>query len=280
MKNEELIALIKNDVNVAENMLALYQQNKGMLCRIARRYESIAELDDLLQESYIGLVVAVEGYNPDIATSFTTYAWKVVKSHLVRYIRNNKNIPEYMQYLVHQYEKMENAFLVYLGRKPTAWEYCQNLDVSEKQLIEIRKSQRMGQMESLDVPNEEGFTMADNLQGNVDIESEVLERVNQEYLEKELWKAVDELPGIFPELIQKRYKDNMIVKDIARLMGMTHSQARTQETMALKQLRRNKIVSSYKDEYIANKAMQGNGVERFRRTWTSSTERVALGIRD
>ena len=59
MTNEQLVALIRAGDNEAENMLVLWQQNKGFIYKIAMKYQGYAEIEDLLQEGYLGLCEAV-----------------------------------------------------------------------------------------------------------------------------------------------------------------------------------------------------------------------------
>lgn len=64
MSNEELVNRIQAGIDTAANMAELWQQNKGFIVRMARRYSQLAEVDDLIQEGYIGLCNAVDGYRP------------------------------------------------------------------------------------------------------------------------------------------------------------------------------------------------------------------------
>lgn len=48
MTNEALVKLIKAGEDTAENMLALYQQNIGMITKIAERYKGVTDTDDLI----------------------------------------------------------------------------------------------------------------------------------------------------------------------------------------------------------------------------------------
>lgn len=55
MDTEQLVARIQSGVNKAENMLQLWQQNRGFIVMMAWKYVSLAEMADLEQEGYIGL---------------------------------------------------------------------------------------------------------------------------------------------------------------------------------------------------------------------------------
>lgn len=66
MDNEQLVVRIQAGENVAENMLKLYNQNRGFLVVMAKKYQGIAEQEDLLQEGYIGLSEAVSRFDAEI----------------------------------------------------------------------------------------------------------------------------------------------------------------------------------------------------------------------
>lgn len=70
MENEQLVARIQAGEDVAENMLKLYDQNKGFIAKVAKKYQGLAELDDLLQEGYIGLSEAVDHFDAGRGVSF------------------------------------------------------------------------------------------------------------------------------------------------------------------------------------------------------------------
>ena len=70
MTNEELVLQIRNAVSPAELMLQLWKQNYGLIYKIANRYKSLDDIEDLLQEGFLGLYEAVRHSHPDIGGSF------------------------------------------------------------------------------------------------------------------------------------------------------------------------------------------------------------------
>ena len=74
VSNEELVANIKAGIDTADNMLQLWKQTKAFVASIAKKYKPYAEWDDLMQEGYLALNVAAEGYDPQRSGSFLTYA--------------------------------------------------------------------------------------------------------------------------------------------------------------------------------------------------------------
>ena len=63
MSNEQLVVLIQDGIDEAENMSLLWQQNEGFIGKLALIYAGQAEMEDLKQEGYLALCEAVRGYD-------------------------------------------------------------------------------------------------------------------------------------------------------------------------------------------------------------------------
>ena len=88
MTNEQISEEIQAGINTKDNMLLLWEQNQGMVRRIAGRFTQYMELEDLLQQGFIALVSAAVSYEPGRA-SFSTHAFYVVEGGLIRYMASN-----------------------------------------------------------------------------------------------------------------------------------------------------------------------------------------------
>ena len=74
MTNEQLVIRVKAGEDTAGNMLKLWQQNKGFIAKMAKKYQGYAEMDDMMQEGYIALCEAVRQYDPEQGVTFLHYA--------------------------------------------------------------------------------------------------------------------------------------------------------------------------------------------------------------
>lgn len=280
MTNEELVYRIRSGIDVSGNMLELYQQNKGMIFRISKRYSGMAEMEDLTQEGYIALCKAVDGYDPEGGIDFVSYAWRSIQRHLLRYVYQGNNLPDYLQRLIIQYKIMDNDFSVKHKRKPTKEEYLSCLGINEKQLRAIEQGIKYEQNASLDCPLEDGeTTLGAIIPASDNVESTALDNVQNQQLKEILWKAVDNLPEDMPEVLRKRFINNLTLKQTGDIMGLTSSEVRVRESKGLKILKltgRRTGIYAFTDEFIRNQGMKGTGVMSFKNTWTSSTERVAM----
>lgn len=88
MCNEEIVQNIQDGINVHENLERLWENNSGYVVTVARKYEAAEELDDLINQGFIGLYKAVEMYKPDKGAKFLTYATYWITQSIQRYIQN------------------------------------------------------------------------------------------------------------------------------------------------------------------------------------------------
>lgn len=111
------------------------------------------------------------------------------------------------------------------------------------------------------------------------MEGSVLDAVQQEQLKAVLWTLVDTLPDKQARTIQARYREGLTLKETGARMGIAMQGVRQHETNALRSLRqKRRFLLPFRDEYISAHAFRGNGAGTFNRTWTSSTEKVALKL--
>lgn len=118
-----------------------------------------------------------------------------------------------------------------------------------------------------------------------DLEADVLDQVQHEQLCAVLWECVDSLEGRQPEVIRKRYQEGRTMAAIGADYGVTGEVIRQMESKALRELRKPRNSKRLRpfvleDEKIYCMGLVGNGVGRFNRTWTSSTEWAALKVMD
>lgn len=285
MTNEQLAIRIKVGIDVADNMLALWQQNRGFVHKIVNQYRVYVDAEDLEQEGYLGLSEAVNHYNPDEGVTFLHYASFWIKQYISRYVKSNGTIrlPEFMQGRIREYNRMIQKWLQNYHREPTDREICHFLDISREMLENLRKAAQMVQIGSLDVPvGEDGdCSMYDLLPSVLNEEEQTIEKIQREQLCAVLWPLVDSLPGQQPQVIRARYQERRTLADIAEEKGVTLDAIRQQEQKGLRELRKpskSRILRPflYDEDRVYNRALKGNGVGAFNRTWTSSTERVAL----
>lgn len=287
MTNEELVARIRAGVDEAENMLNLWQQNRGLIHTIARKYAAYDDIEDLEQQGYIGLCDAVQNYRPEEGTVFSTCAGFWIRASIQRYIDKYSSpirISVNRREEISKYRRMCATFEREYGREPTEQEASRYLGISLETLRRVKEAACMEALTSLDKPASEQdgeTTLADLQPGCDDVEGSVLDAVQQEQLKAVIWELVDALPGKQAPVLRMRFQEGLTLEEIGAKLGITRQGVWDQERHALRELRKPKrarCLLPFRDEYISVHAYRGNGAGTFNRTWTSSTEKLALRL--
>lgn len=285
MTNEQLVIRIKAHMDEADNMLQLWQQNKGFIYKTAKKYSQYVEMDDLLQEGYLGLCEAVRHYEPEQGTLFMTYAAFWIKQQIYRYVENCCSVVRISSGTrgeVLHYKKIYAEYRKWYGKDPSDKEMKAFLGVSIERLEDIKKALRMSKIESLSKPiggEEEDLLLSDMAASDEDIEEDVISRLDKEQVYKDLWEVVDGLPEKSREVIKLRYQERMTFKEIAESMGENKYQVCNHEDRGLRLLRhpnRSRVFQAYYEEYLSPAPIHHVSVGKFNRTWTSSVEAEIL----
>lgn len=285
MSNEELVTLIQSGQK--EYMEPLYEQNRSFIYQIANRYQGFAEVEDLLQEGFLSLYDAVAGYDPDQGVKFLTYAEYWIKQRLQRYIHNQSTvcrIPVHQRVMIVKYQKFLTTFQREYNRKPSEAEISHFMGISKSKVRQLKKDQLIANLDSLDRPlggvEDDSIVIGDSVADSFDLEEDVIDRIQHEQMNQELWDCVDSLEDRQAKVIRQRYQENMSLKAVGEQQGITTERVRQIQSKALRALRKSKNarrLKSYAEEFIMTDAYH-SGLSNFRYTWTSSTERVAIKL--
>ncbi|MEZ6087126.1 MAG: sigma-70 family RNA polymerase sigma factor [Pirellulaceae bacterium] len=141
----ELAALIaQGDVMARDRMV---RANLRLVVNIARGYTGKGlGLQDLIEEGNLGLLRAVEGFDPSVGTRFSTYASYWIKQSIKRALINSGKtirIPAYMVELLSKWRRATARLNEELGRTPTNEEVARVLGLPKKKLPIIKKAIRI-----------------------------------------------------------------------------------------------------------------------------------------
>lgn len=123
---------------------------------IARRYSTRGSAaEDFEQVAYLGLVKAVDNFDPDHGTGFLGYATPMIVGEIKRYFRDATwcvHVPRHMQELTGALHKAADALTADLGRPPTVTELAENMGVPAEELLEALDASEAYNTSSLDRP--------------------------------------------------------------------------------------------------------------------------------
>jgi len=136
----------------------------GLAEYLARRFANRGEaLDDLVQVASLGLIKAVDRFDPERGVEFSTYATHTIVGELKRHFRDKGwaiRAPRRMQELYLRLGKVVGVLGQELGRSPTIAELAAEVKVSEEEVLEALEAGQAYRSTSLDAPSEEGEPLA------------------------------------------------------------------------------------------------------------------------
>lgn len=272
--NEELIKLIKDNIDVKQNYEKLYFQNKGFILNtIKSRVYGIYEIEDLLQIAFIAIVKAVQQYdvekeNASFLELYKYCIWNEIRS-------TQSELPAYLKSEIRRYKMIYNKLYKENGEEPSDKEMFQEMNISLEKLYKIKHT--LQSSVSIDTPLSEDsdITIKDTI-----IDSKAHE-VAQDELEKEdlnriIRVALNKLTEKERNIIEKRYYKNFTFEKIGQDMNFTKARAKEIECNAILKLRRDDKFRKKVFDYTSLNEYKKVGVNEFNRTWTSSTEWVVL----
>jgi RNA polymerase primary sigma factor len=125
----------------------MVRANLRLVVNIARSYTGKGlGLQDLIEEGNLGLLRAVEGFDPSMNTRFSTYASYWIKQSIKRALVNTAKtirIPAYMVELLSKWRRASAKLQEELGRAPSQEEIASSLDLPKKKLSIIKKAIRV-----------------------------------------------------------------------------------------------------------------------------------------
>lgn len=287
MINEQIVAMIQAGDDVAGNMARLWEKSRAFIARMARRFRGYEEFEDLQQQGYIALCDAVDGYRAEEGVPFINYAALWIRRGMARYVEEGScliRLPSDRSAAVRQYRKLCRMYEAALGRGPTEWEAARSLEISREQARALEKDGSLRQVGSLDRPvqeDEEETVLGDLVSDGTDPQGKALDQIQPEQLNRLLWPMVEALDPEQAAVIRMRYREEKSFCEIGEGLGIPEKRARQEERKGLHKLgtpHRRAVLAPYLYDYVDAQARKGCGVGQFRRTWTSSTERVALEL--
>ena len=287
MTNEELVLLIQNTDDKRKHLEELYISNTGLIKKIANRYKSYADYDDLCQEGFFGLVKAAVSWTEEGGAKFSTYAGYYIRTYMQKYIQNNGNVvrlPANLRIQIMKMKKITDECIKIKARKPTIHEISLKMQLSERQINRIIEDALFLDIRSTNEilsSEDESISLEDTIADSRDLIGMVEEAIQNEQLKEVLWGIVDSLDSDQAKIIHEKYQNRVNNDQIAVIMGTTPSSVRTLEYKAFRELRKPRNARKLEpflmsDSRIFSISTNQTGVTSFNRTWTSSTERAVL----
>lgn len=225
---ELLIRSQAGDTSATEKLIA---ENNGLIWSVVRRYIGRGvDADDLYQLGCLGFLKAIEGFDMQYGTQFSTYAVPKIAGEIRRFLRDDGTI-KVSRGLKEQsasIKAVRSRLSISLGREPTISEISRETGLSPEE-IAIAETATATTESIQRETGDEGFTLEDILTDS-STEEQLVEKIA-------LQEAIDKLAEREGFVIRLRYFHDLTQERVARILGVSQVQVSRIEKKALGHLR-------------------------------------------
>ena len=215
---------------------------------LARKFQNRGEpLDDIVQVGFLGLIKAIERFDPAMGNEFTTFATPTIAGEIKRYFRDKGwaiRFPRRLQELYQQIVRVNEALKNELNRQPTVAEVAERLGVSEDDVLEAMEMSTAYTPVSIDASpgsdGEDGRQLGESIGG----EDPNLARVE---IRDVLARAMEHLNPRERAILAMRFYDELSQSEIAKRLGISQMHVSRLQRAAQEQLK----------QYLSDPAAEG-----------------------
>jgi RNA polymerase sigma-B factor len=216
----------------------LVKAYESLVYFLARKFQNRGEpLEDIAQVGFLGLIKAIERFDPGLGNEFTTFATPTIAGEIKRYFRDKgwsirfpRRLQELHQQVVRVNEEMKNQ----LGRRPSVAELAERLGVDSADVLESMEIGAAHTPMSIDATvgrdGEEGRQVSETVGG----EDVNLDRVE---MREVLERAMAHLTERERAILALRFVDELSQAEVARRLGISQMHVSRLQRAAQEQLR-------------------------------------------
>ena len=226
----ELIARSQQGDSAATEQLV--EENSGLIWSVARRFMGRGtESDDLYQLGCLGFLKAVEGFDLNYGTQFSTYAVPKIAGEIRRFLRDDGavKVSRSLKEQSASIKATRNRMTVTLGREPTIQEISQEMGLSPEEIAMAETATNPTESIQRET-GEEGFSL-ENILTDTESEERMVEKIA-------LRQAIDALPEREKMVVNLRYFHSLTQQRVAKVMDISQVQVSRIERRAVERLRK------------------------------------------
>jgi RNA polymerase sigma factor for flagellar operon FliA len=220
---------------ISDDSEALVMQHLGLVKRVALhlkvRIPPFMELDELIQVGMIGLLEAARAFNPDKGVDFENFALSRVRGAILDEVRQLSYLPRSAVAFNKSESRATDALATELGRAPTQSELAEHLGDDIESFHKKRGNASRFETFSMEV-------VADEVMGIADERARQPEAIveHADFM-RAVTQAIADLPERDQLLMQLYYVEELNLKEIGEIVGVTESRVSQLLTATVKKLR-------------------------------------------
>ena len=212
-------------------METLVEENSALVWAVVRRFLGRGpEADDLYQLGCLGFLKAVEGFDLNYGTQFSTYAVPKISGEIRRFLRDDGTVKvsRSIKEQASAIRSIRNQLMAALGREPTIMEISKQTGFSPEE-IALAEAATAATESIQRETGEEGFSL-ENVLSDTESEEKMVEKIA-------LRQAIDVLPEREAMVIRLRYFHGLTQQRVSTVLGVSQVQVSRIEKKALEKLR-------------------------------------------
>lgn len=228
-RTEELIARSQaGDKCAGEDLIT---ENAGLIWSVAKRFLGRgADADDLYQLGCLGFLKAVEGFDLNFGTQFSTYAVPKISGEIRRFLRDDGavKVSRSIKEQAASIKSARNALLNALGREPTLQEISNQTGISPEDIAFAETATAATESIHREA-GDDGFTL-ESVLSNTESEESMVEKIS-------LRQAIDNLSEREATVIRLRYYHGLTQQRVSKVLDVSQVQVSRIEKKAITKLR-------------------------------------------
>ncbi len=203
----------------------LVRLNAGLVRKIAHRvsHQCAEPYEDLEQIGYLGLIRAIERFDPSQGCAFSSFAVPYIRGEMLHFFRDRGStvkIPRRWQDLQKASQKMQADLLRRYGRQPSDYEMADALDISVKEWRQVKMANKNRMPLSLDATvchqTDSTITLGDTLP---DVHYQLLQALEED--RQQLQRALSQLEDKTRSAIEFVFFKGLSRKEVAERIGVS-----------------------------------------------------------
>jgi len=191
--------------------------------RLCAHLPSSVDRDDLFHAGVIGLIDALGRFDASRDNAFSTYAVLRIRGQIIDELRARDWVPRGARERARDYQRAVNDLNATLGRLPDDRELSARLGIAEADLATREQEAQLAVQVSLDAPAGDDGSIADHVAAPSHGDLNPSRHLEQEDRREVLLKVLSTLSEQERRVVKLYYFENLLMKEIAALLGVTES---------------------------------------------------------